>query len=148
MTTTCLESVDILPYVAKELYRCDYIKDLEVGRLFRRTQCNQNSPYNRRKRGGRKVSQRRRRYLQSHSRGQLGRERKIFGDATPLALNMEEVATGQGMQEATGSWKRQREGFSPQNLWKDHSTDDPFYNSELQNWKTIYLCCSRSLNLG
>lgn len=69
------------------------------------------------------------------------REKGFFENATLSALKMAEVATGQGMQEAIRGWKRQGEGFSPQSLQKDHNTDDPFCNSELQSWKTIYLCC-------
>lgn len=71
-----------------------------------------------------------------------GSEAERFEDAMLLALNMEEDATGQGMQVTTRSWKRQEKQF-----FLEQSTADPFWTAVLQNCKMIKLCCFKPLNV-
>ena len=64
-------------------------------------------------------------------------------------------ATSQGLQAASWSWKRLENRFSVRASRKEHSLADTlilaqwdlFQTSDLQNYKTIHLCCVKPLNL-
>lgn len=65
-------------------------------------------------------------------------------------------AVSQGMQAASGSWKKHGNGFSPRAPARNSvlPTPDfsqvkpnPFWTAELHNYKLINLCCFKPLNL-
>lgn len=59
-----------------------------------------------------------RRVREGRGRTEAGSE----GDASLPALKTAEGATGQEMQAASASWKRQGNGFSPRDSRKGHSS--------------------------
>ena len=77
-------------------------------------------------------------------------------DATLLALKVEKGAKSQGMWVASRrSWKRQGNGFISGASKKECSPADtlilaqlnPCQTPNLQNYKIIHFCCSKSLRL-
>lgn len=71
-------------------------------------------------------------------------------DASLLAWKTEEEATGQGMGVASGSWKRQRNRFSPRASRRNIlilAHWDLFWTFDLSNYKMINLGCLKPLHL-
>ena len=74
-------------------------------------------------------------------------EEKRSEDDKLVALKMEEEATSHGLQTASRSRKKTRKQIPPLEPPKNSSPIDPFWISDLQNYKVINLHCFKTLSV-